>query len=136
MNEPKIFSLEGKIAFVTGASGNIGKMAGRAYALHGARVVLVDIDLPGAEEVAEEICQAGAEAMELKMDVTNPAEVESVVRNVIDKYGRIDVLFNNVGIKKIDRAIERAFSLDFEGLWGCASRKLDPIDWIGFLAFS
>ena len=84
--------------------------------------------------MAEEICQAGAKAMALKMDVTNPAEVESVVRNVIDKYGRIDVLFNNVGIKKIDRAIERAFSLDFEGLWGCASRKLGPFDWIGFPA--
>jgi NAD(P)-dependent dehydrogenase (short-subunit alcohol dehydrogenase family) len=98
MNEPKIFSLEGKVAFVTGASGNIGKMAGRAYALHGAKVVLVDIDLPGVEEVADEIRQAGAEAIALKMDVTDPAGVESVVKNVIDKYGRIDVLFNNVGI--------------------------------------
>jgi NAD(P)-dependent dehydrogenase (short-subunit alcohol dehydrogenase family) len=96
--------LAGRVALVVGAGQTPGETIGngRAVALlfarEGARVVAVDRDLPSAEETARLIVSAGGEAVALQADITREADIVSVVEAVIARFGRIDVLHNNVGV--------------------------------------
>ena len=92
--------LHGKVAIVTGASSGIGKRTSLEFGREGAKVCCADKDLSGSQETAEQINkESGAEnAIAVKMDVTQSAEVESAVAQVHQKWGRIDILVNNAGI--------------------------------------
>jgi NAD(P)-dependent dehydrogenase (short-subunit alcohol dehydrogenase family) len=90
--------LTGKVALVTGASSGIGKATATLYAQAGATVLLSDIDEGRGNEATEEIRRIGAEAAFVKADVSNPAEVEELVRQAVTRYGRLDIAFNNAGI--------------------------------------
>jgi len=94
----KFCDLRGRVAIVTGAA----KGMGRAHALKlsgaGARVVLCDIDLPGCEQVVEEIKKQRGEAIAVKCDTSKKVEVDAVVSAALKKFGKIDILVNNAGI--------------------------------------
>ena len=92
--------LQGKVAIVTGASSGIGKRTSLEFGREGAKVCCADKDLSGSQETAEQINkESGAEnAIAVKMDVTQSADVESAVAQVHQKWGRIDILVNNAGI--------------------------------------
>lgn len=90
--------LTGKVALVTGASSGIGKATATLYAQAGATVILSDIDEGRGNEATEEIRRSGAEAAFVTADVSNPAEVEELVRQAVIRYGRLDIAFNNAGI--------------------------------------
>lgn len=87
--------LDGKVAIVTGAGAGLGAECARSLALHGARVAVVDIHLPGAQAVVAEIEAAGGKALAIQTDLTAEAEVRAMVSAVIAEYGQIDVLHNN-----------------------------------------
>ena len=89
--------LSEKVAVVTGAASGIGRAGALLMAKEGAKVAVVDIDEKGGKETAESIKGAGGEAMFIKTDVTREAEVRQMVEQVISKYGRIDILYNNAG---------------------------------------
>lgn len=95
--------LQGKTVLVFGAGsvgdgwGN-GKAAAVAYAREGGRVACVDIDVAAAEATVAIIRSEGGEALALSADVTCAAQIAAVVRRVMDHWGRIDVLHNNVGM--------------------------------------
>ncbi|MDG6926612.1 MAG: SDR family oxidoreductase [Nitrososphaerota archaeon] len=89
--------LGGKVAVVTGSGQGIGRGIARLFAREGAKTVVVDMNEAGAKETAGLIQKDGGEAMALKANVLSAAEVKSVVDQVIGKYGRIDILHNNVG---------------------------------------
>jgi NAD(P)-dependent dehydrogenase (short-subunit alcohol dehydrogenase family) len=93
---PKSFDLSGRTALVTGAGGLLGPQHAVALAEMGARVLLADIDLAGAEAAAEAVCKAvaGAEAKALLLDVTKPERV----RDAAGLLGRVDILVNNAAI--------------------------------------
>jgi NAD(P)-dependent dehydrogenase (short-subunit alcohol dehydrogenase family) len=98
--------LQDKIAIVAGAGAPKGKMGnGRATALlfarEGARVVAVDKDLDPAEETVALIKAGGGEAIALKANVAKEKEAKGVIDAVVAKFGRLDILFNNVGIAYI-----------------------------------
>ena len=95
--------LEGKVAIVTGAgSSGPGIGTGRAtsvlFAREGARVLLVDRVAEHAEETLVAIRAEGGEASVFEADVTNPADCQGMVETVRSRYGRLDILVNNVGI--------------------------------------
>ena len=95
--------LEGKVAMVTGGgSRNEGIGNGRAAAIllarAGAKVVVVDSALEAAEVTAAKIREAGGEAFAWAADVSQAADCEAMVQHTLDKFGRLDVLDNNVGI--------------------------------------
>ena len=90
--------LRNKVAVVTGGASGIGKAIAAAYVQEGARVVLVDIDERKGKDAAAEIGEQG-EAVCLRADVTDSASVNQMAQEVDRRFGRIDILVNNVGVR-------------------------------------
>lgn len=97
-------NLDGNIAIVTGASRGIGKAIALALAEAGSNVIVtarseVEGRLPGTiHQTVEEIQALGGRALAVKTDVTKEAEINEMVRTVLERYGNIDILVNNAGI--------------------------------------
>jgi NAD(P)-dependent dehydrogenase (short-subunit alcohol dehydrogenase family) len=90
--------LKDKVAIITGAGSGQGKAAAKLFASEGAKVVIAEWNEENGKRVEEEIVAAGHEAIFMKTDVSNEENVQTVINQVVDHYGRIDVLFNNAGI--------------------------------------
>jgi NAD(P)-dependent dehydrogenase (short-subunit alcohol dehydrogenase family) len=91
------FSLEGQIAFVTGAGRGLGRAGALAFAGAGAHLVLVSRTKSQLEETAALVEKLGRKALVATADTRSGAEVEAAVRAAVDAFGRIDILFNNAG---------------------------------------
>jgi len=92
------FNLTGNVSVVTGAAAGLGKAMARALGQAGSKVVIWDLNGPKAEETAEAFRSEGIEAVAVRADVTKPDEIASAVSQIMDRFGRIDALFNNAGI--------------------------------------
>jgi len=93
----EIFSLKGKVCVVTGGYQGIGKVVSEYIADAGADIIILDLN--DAAEIADNITKEyGVRAVALKCDVTDPEDVEKCIRQVADKMGTLDLLFNNAGI--------------------------------------
>ncbi|WP_369805286.1 SDR family NAD(P)-dependent oxidoreductase [Pseudonocardia sp. MH-G8] len=90
--------LNGKVAFVTGASRGIGAAAARLFSREGATVVLCARSEHALKEQAEQIVATGAMASYVVADLGEAAEIERAIGTVVDRYGRLDVAFNNAGV--------------------------------------
>ncbi|MBN1559252.1 SDR family oxidoreductase [candidate division KSB1 bacterium] len=89
---------DGKVALITGASSGIGAATAVEFAKSGAKVVVnYNATQAGARAVVDEIHSLGGEALALQADVTDGAQVGRLVRQSLDHYGQIDILFNNAG---------------------------------------
>ena len=91
-------NVKDKIIAITGAAGGLGAGMSRTLCANGAEVWLLDLNSEGAEKLAQELCQAGGSAHGVHLDVTDPEEWQSVLAQIIDTCGRLDVLVNNAGI--------------------------------------
>ncbi|GAB4520645.1 MAG: 3-oxoacyl-[acyl-carrier-protein] reductase [Anaerolineae bacterium] len=91
-------TMQERVAIVTGAARGIGAATAAVLAQQGAAAVLVDIDLPQAEEAAAVIQAQGGRAHAFQCDVSQPAAVEALVAAVVAQFGRVDILVNNAGI--------------------------------------
>jgi NAD(P)-dependent dehydrogenase (short-subunit alcohol dehydrogenase family) len=89
--------LPGRVAVVTGGGGGIGAATARLFAQDGAHVVIADTDTELAAAVVEEITASGGSAVAVATDVRDADEVADLARSVLDRFGRVDVLVNNVG---------------------------------------
>lgn len=89
-----------KVALVTGGAGGIGSAACRRFAAEGGHVIAADLNIEGAQKIAEEINETYGEgrAMAVKMDVTNEEEVQSAFEEAALTYGGIDIVVNNAGL--------------------------------------
>ncbi|WP_413467253.1 3-oxoacyl-[acyl-carrier-protein] reductase [Pleurocapsa sp. FMAR1] len=93
--------LKDKVALVTGASRGIGKAAAIALVGQGAKVVVnYARSSEAAEAIVQAITAAGGEAIALQADVSQAEQVDNLIKQTLDKFGRIDVLVNNAGITK------------------------------------
>ncbi|MDY4855022.1 MAG: gluconate 5-dehydrogenase [Candidatus Ventricola sp.] len=96
----KDFSLEGKVAWVTGASYGIGFAIASAFAAAGAKVVFNDIKQEFVDKGLKAYAEAGIDAKGYVCDVTNEEQVNATVAEIISEFGKIDILVNNAGIIK------------------------------------
>jgi len=94
------FSLDGKIAIITGAGSGLGAAVAKGMAMSGAFVILADINLQAAADLASELQNAGLNGEALNIDVTNAREVSDLADRVTKEYGKIDILANIAGIAK------------------------------------
>ena len=90
--------LKDQVAIVTGAGRNIGEEIAKLFAAEGAKVAIVDLDKPRGERVAGTIKAAGGEATLFTADVSKGSDVAQLVKDIVARYGRIDILVNNVAI--------------------------------------
>src|SRR5438093_1930359 len=98
--------LSGKVCLITGAGSGIGQASARLFASEGGRVVVADLDPGAARATADEIVQASGQAVAEQVDVTDEAQTVDLAARVVDRWGRIDVLFNNAGIAGVGDVLE------------------------------
>jgi NAD(P)-dependent dehydrogenase (short-subunit alcohol dehydrogenase family) len=104
--------LSGRVAIVTGAGGGLGREHALLLARRGAKLVVNELSTEAAERVVAEIEAAGGEAVAAPASVTDLAEVERIVRETIERWGRIDILVNNAGILR-DKSFAKMDLADF-----------------------
>lgn len=105
--------LNGKIAVITGAARGIGAATAMKFAVEGAKLVLVDLNMEEMNKVLGEIKQQGAEAIGIEVDVTERKEVAQLIETTINHYGRIDILVNNAGITQ-DAKLTKMTELEWD----------------------
>lgn len=98
--------LADKVALITGAGSGIGRAMAVLFAQEGARVFVADLDEGSAAETARLIAQAGGEAASRRVDVTRSEDVQAMVVDCLERFGRIDILCNNAGIGSTDTVVD------------------------------
>jgi NAD(P)-dependent dehydrogenase (short-subunit alcohol dehydrogenase family) len=116
--------LQDKVAVVTGAAHGIGRASAKALAAEGARVVLGDVDEPEGATAVRAIVDAGADAAFRRTDVTRMDDVVALVGTAIERWGRVDVMFNNVGVaiggsagEMSEEEWQRVLDVNLSGVW-------------------
>ena len=104
--------LDGQVAIVTGAGRGLGRAHALALAERGAKVVINDLGDENAESVADEIRQAGGEAIANNASVTDNEQIERMIAETMKRWGRIDILVNNAGILR-DKTFHKMSLDDF-----------------------
>ncbi len=119
-----IFSLEGRVALVTGGGQGLGQAMAEGYAQFGAAVSLIDINLENAEQTAETIVAGGGKAIAIQCDVSKEDQVAAAVEQTLEKFGKIDHLSAVAGIGDRNPAEEmtqsqwdRVISINLRGVW-------------------
>ena len=116
-----------KVAVVTGGGRSIGAAIVKRFAAEGAKVVIADILEKDAQSLAEEIGKAGGEACAVRADISDPAQVDSMVAETVRRFGSLDILVNNAGIGLTKRFLdttltewERVLRVNLTGPFLCA----------------
>lgn len=117
--------LEGKVAIVTGASSGIGKATALLFAQEGAKVVVADVTDELGKETVKAIKEKGGEAIFVHVDVSKAVEVKNLIEETVQKYGKLDIMFNNAGIEgeNIDTAnypedvFDKVVAVNLKGVW-------------------
>ena len=98
--------LDDRVAIITGAATGVGRGIARVLAAEGATVVIADLDAEGARQTTAALREAGADAMDVEVDVADRASVDAMGTAVADRYGRIDILAANAGVYQWDAIAE------------------------------
>ena len=116
--------LDGKVAVVTGGAHGIGRASAKALAAEGATVAVGDVDEVEGRACAGEIRDAGGDAIFVRTDVTSLDDVQALVGDAVERWGRLDVMFNNVGVAIGGAAGEmsegdwrRVIDVNLTGVW-------------------
>jgi meso-butanediol dehydrogenase / (S,S)-butanediol dehydrogenase / diacetyl reductase len=90
--------LQGKTAIITGAAAGIGAASATLFAQEGTKIVAVDIDRELLQQVSDQIQKAGGDCLAVTADVSKRDAVQNTIRSATERFGRVDILFNNAGI--------------------------------------
>ena len=90
--------LDGKVALITGAGSGIGESTAEIFAAEGARIVAQDIDAASAEKVTSKIGESGGQGIAVAGDVSSKADAERIVKEAVERFGRVDILVNSAGV--------------------------------------
>jgi len=124
--------LEGKVALVTGGTSGIGRETALLFARAGAKVVAAGRRAPEGEETVELVGAAGGEGLFVKTDVSKAAEVETLVQKTVERFGRLDVVFNNAGMEGVwvpiarqsEEDWDRTIAVNLKGVWLCLKYEI------------
>lgn len=117
--------LDSTVAVITGAGSGIGRASAMAFAEEGACVLVADLNAASAQQTVEQI---SGNAEPFQVDVTSPDQVERMLQRAVDRFGRVDVLFNNAGLaqpftpaeESSDELYDRIMAVNVRGVFnGC-----------------
>jgi NAD(P)-dependent dehydrogenase (short-subunit alcohol dehydrogenase family) len=133
MTNPLDFT--GKVALVTGAASGMGLATARAFAAAGAAVVLADVSEDAVSGEAQKLVAAGHNALAVRCDVSDDAEVASLVDRTVAEFGRLDAAFNNAGVMARITPVadssrdewDRVIGINLRGVWSCMKYELQQM---------
>jgi NAD(P)-dependent dehydrogenase (short-subunit alcohol dehydrogenase family) len=119
----QLLDFTGKVAIVTGGGTGIGQATAVAFARQGAKVVIAGRS--NADETLRRIKEAGGEALFVKADVSREADVQRIVKTAVERYGRLDIAFNNAGllpvtanlIDQTEEDFDKIIAVDLKGVF-------------------
>src|SRR5712692_6248888 len=128
-------SFENKVVLVTGAASGLGLATAKAFAESGASVVLADWNEKDAQSAAQELANKGHKTLAVRCDVSNDAQVETMVKQTVATFGRLDAAYNNAGVQNVlaetaDTAREdydRVMGINLQGVWSCMKFELQQM---------
>jgi NAD(P)-dependent dehydrogenase (short-subunit alcohol dehydrogenase family) len=134
MNNPLDFT--GKVALVTGASSGMGLATARAFAQAGAAVVLADVREEPVDAAARQLVASGHQALAVRCDVSDDAQVAAMVQQTIGAFGRLDAAFNNAGVMarvaptgdSTREDWDRVIGINLRGVWSCMKHELKQME--------
>jgi D-sorbitol dehydrogenase (acceptor) len=113
--------LKDKVAIVTGGARGIGEAVVRAYCAEGAKVVIADIEIAKAQEIASEL---GANTLAVQLDVRDSKSISSLISATVAKFGGVDILYNNAGVFDMgpilevsEASFDKVFAVNTRGLF-------------------
>jgi NAD(P)-dependent dehydrogenase (short-subunit alcohol dehydrogenase family) len=121
-----------KVVFITGAASGIGRAAALAFAAEGARLAILDRSADALEEVRASVKNAGVDVMAIACDVSSPEQVEAAVKQVVGRFGRLDIAFNNAGVENKAAPVheielaewDRILGINLRGTFICMNHEL------------
>ncbi|HKV43185.1 MAG TPA: glucose 1-dehydrogenase [bacterium] len=128
--------LRDKVVLITGGASGMGRLAALTFAREGARVAAVDVSAAAGGGVAAEIAREGGEAHFVQADVGREHQVRAAVRETVDRFGRLDVLYNNAGIfperdgsvVDLDEAVwDQVMTVNLKGIYLCCKHGIPEL---------
>lgn len=129
------YDFANKTVFITGASTGIGRATALAFAKTGARLVLVDVNESAAAETVHLVEKEKAPVLFIKCDVSKSTEVKSAIEKAIQRFGTLDVAFNNAGIEGVQASTatcteenwDRVIDTNLKGVWLCMKFQIEQM---------
>ena len=123
---------EGKVALVTGGASGIGRATALAFARAGAKVVVADIAVEAGRETLRMIEETGGDAVFVRTDVSQADEVEALIEQALEAYGRVDCAVNNAGVigemaptaKCTEENFDQVIGTNLRGTWLCMKHEI------------
>lgn len=126
--------LKNKVALITGGGSGIGEATVLKFAEEGAKIVINDVNEDNANKLAEKLKARDSEVLVCIADVCNKSDVEKMIKQVIEKFGRLDILVNNAGInrdsfvkKMTEEQWDKVININLKGTFLCAQAALGPM---------
>jgi len=124
--------LNEKVALITGAGSGIGRATARVFAREGSKLALTDVVEAGGQETLKMVKEAGAEAIFVKADVSKSGDVDNMLAQTLQTFGRLDCAFNNAGIGGAGRLTHeyseeewnRVIAVNLTGVWLCMKAEI------------
>jgi NAD(P)-dependent dehydrogenase (short-subunit alcohol dehydrogenase family) len=125
-----------KVILVTGGGSGIGRATALAFAHEQATVVVADVDKEGGQATVNAISEASGEAVFIASDVSKSADVQAMVNQIVERYGRLDCAFNNAGIAGPvgipwadypEEAWEQVIGINLTGVWLCMKYEIQQM---------
>jgi NAD(P)-dependent dehydrogenase (short-subunit alcohol dehydrogenase family) len=124
--------LEGKVALVTGGTSGIGRDTAVLFAKAGAKVVVAGRREPEGNETVELIRTAGGDGLFVKADISKASEVDALIQNAVERFGWLDIAFNNAGIegacvpivRQSEEDWDRTIAINLKGVWLCLKYEI------------
>lgn len=128
-------SFKNKVALITGAASGLGLATATAFAKSGAAVVLADWNDTSVRSAAEELKTKGYQALAVRCDVSDDAQVEATVHQAIKAFGRLDAAYNNAGVQNLlaetadatREDYDRVMGINLRGVWSCMKFELQQM---------
>lgn len=126
--------LKDRVAIITGGGSGIGEATALKFSEEGAKVVVADVVMEGANKVVDSVRAAGREAIAVNVDVTKKSDTLALAKQAVEKFGRVDILINNAGInrdafakKMTEEQWDTVLNVNLKGTFLCCQAVIEPM---------